>query len=90
MPERTIQVGTRSRVAPVGPAYGHGALTGVASGDDSLYVCLDCGYIDTDIRVFAHEECDEESNPAVVGWRGSIENNGDGNLPEPLSDKYPL
>lgn len=67
--------------------YGHGPVT-VISKEKPLYVCLDCGYVAHDNRLFAHEECERKDNPIGQTWREYLDlNEHDGVLPEPDADE---
>lgn len=79
-----ITVGEYKSVGPMFNRYGHEPLIFIQKYDEdddtnieeSLWVCLDCGYTDTNIRTFAHKECDCERNRVNKTFREEIEENG--------------
>lgn len=97
-----IEPGQRIGIGPYSDVYGHGPVTviepeldaGEGSTDaenGSCLVCLDCGYIHTDIRMFAHTACGREHNPINQTWREFLDERLSEALPVASNaDHYPL
>jgi hypothetical protein len=60
-------------VGPYQNKMGHGPLTLIAGTG----VCLDCGYVASDIGNFHTVECDRRKNPVSVTWRELLLDNGE-------------
>lgn len=83
-----LTIDTHKSVGPYNDVYDHPMLIfiqqvedGESSGHgpditESLWTCLSCGYTDTDIRSFAHEECDREKNRVNQTMREFVHEHG--------------
>ena len=74
-----MTVDDHAAVGPVPDTHGHGPVTAIdfptEDGGEgaSLRVCLDCGFVHPDIRMFAHADCDRAHNPINTTWRERLE-----------------
>jgi hypothetical protein len=88
--EYSIPVDEHAAVGPLVDKYGHGPVTSIDfyydsdSDRETLRVCLDCGYVHADIRMFAHVNCDRMNNPINNTWRERLEEYP---LPEALDER---
>lgn len=69
--EVPLTVNTHKSVGPYKDLYGHGPVIFIQEKEgegqsmditESLFTCLDCGWTDSDVTTFAHEECNREDN----------------------------
>ena len=82
-----ITVDTHKSVGPMTNMYEHGPVIFIQQLEDndnssrgpditeSLWVCLDCGYTDSDQRSLLHEECNREDNRVNQTMREYLEEN---------------
>lgn len=85
--KQNIETDVHYGVGPYVDMYGHGPVTvfnrpetrpetGETRQVAQFFVCLDCGYVAPDNRLFLHEECDPDDNPITKSWRRHIEEDG--------------
>lgn len=93
-----IATRTRNAVGPIAQMYGHGPVTVIRENwvdpdqnEQTVFICLDCGYTATDNRLFAHEECNRDLNPITQTWRELLEEEDHDTFPEPDPDsEWPI
>jgi hypothetical protein len=77
-----IKIGDYNAVAPYSDMYGHGPVIFIQNRtedhdiEDSLWVCLDCGYTADDNRMFLHAECSRENNRVNTTMGELVEEDG--------------
>lgn len=73
-----LDVDAYNGVGPYRNLYDHGAGMVIQQYDEdgeldeTVFVCLDCGYTAHDSRLFMHAECDPEQNQINVSWRDKL------------------
>lgn len=87
MIETEIELDRHYSVGPVNHIGSHGPVTTMYTLDEdrnvdtNLLVCLDCGFLTADQRLFHVEDCDRSENGANVTWREQMRDE-DGGFPE--------
>lgn len=75
-----ITTNTHKSVGPYTDLYGHGPVIFIQEWEDgnvveNLWVCLDCGWTDTDKQTLSVVECDRSENRANQNMREFLEEN---------------
>jgi hypothetical protein len=71
-----ITTNTHKSVGPFTELYGHGPVIFIrGNADENLWVCLDCGWTDTDERTLSVVECDRSENRVNQNMREFLEEN---------------